>query len=100
MTELGYFKNNEIGTGQGRNERLMEKVRSMVKAKESGYEEFWRTYPTIPRQEEVYSLMFIVDMGEKRESIKVNDEKIKETKRTLIRKAIVTYCIPSKDEYL
>jgi hypothetical protein len=40
--ELGYFKNNEIGAGQGRKARLMGKVHSMVKAKESGNEEVWR----------------------------------------------------------
>jgi len=31
--ELGYFKSNGIGAGQGRKARLMVKVQSMVKAK-------------------------------------------------------------------
>ena len=37
--ELGYFKNNGIGVGHGRKTRLMERVQSMVKAKESGNDE-------------------------------------------------------------
>jgi len=35
--------------------------------------------------------MFIVDIEKKMESIKVNDKKVKEKKRTFIRKIIVTY---------
>jgi hypothetical protein len=40
--ELRYFKNNGIGAGQGRKARPMEKVQSIVKAKESGNEKVWR----------------------------------------------------------
>jgi len=42
--ELGYFKNNRTGGGQGRKTRLMENVQFMVKAKESGNEEVWRAW--------------------------------------------------------
>lgn len=37
--ELGYFKNNGICAAHGRKTRMMEKVQSMLKAKESGNDE-------------------------------------------------------------
>lgn len=40
--ELGYFKNNGICAAHGRKTRMMEKVQSMLKAKESGNDEVWR----------------------------------------------------------
>nr|ABN09191.1 hypothetical protein MtrDRAFT_AC183371g9v1 [Medicago truncatula] len=40
--ELGYFQNNRIGAAHGRKTRVMEKVQSMLKAKESGNDEVWR----------------------------------------------------------
>lgn len=40
--ELGYFKTNGICVAHGRKTRMMEKVQSMLKAKESGNDEVWR----------------------------------------------------------
>ncbi|KEH27288.1 hypothetical protein MTR_6g093160 [Medicago truncatula] len=49
--ELGYFENNGICVAHGRKTRMMEKVQSMLKAKESGNDEVFILWLMVKKKE-------------------------------------------------